>query len=93
MFTQECDSAGKVTNADASFALTQISGQEGFATLRSAAQKIQKAAATYQQLGCATNPTKAATSKEPASSIQPRALPGGAVGSESCTTPDTRSTT
>jgi hypothetical protein len=61
MFTQECADAAKATGEDASFALTQISGQDDFATLRSVAEKIQKAAATYQELGCATNPMKAAT--------------------------------
>ncbi|MET8808418.1 hypothetical protein [Streptomyces sp. NPDC004546] len=60
-FTQECGAAGKATGEDAWFALTQISGQDGFATLRSVAEKIQKAAARYQEVGCATNPTEAAT--------------------------------
>ncbi|MFF4517548.1 hypothetical protein ACFY2I_41735 [Streptomyces mirabilis] len=53
--------ATKATSEDASFALTQISGRDGFATLRSVAEKIEKAAVTYQELGCATNPAEAAT--------------------------------
>ncbi|MEU3981469.1 hypothetical protein AB0F77_15390 [Streptomyces sp. NPDC026672] len=61
VFTQACGAAVTATNDDASFALTRISGQEGFATLRSVAQEIQKAAATYRQLGCELNPVKAAT--------------------------------
>ncbi|MCX5384216.1 hypothetical protein [Streptomyces sp. NBC_00083] len=61
VFTQKCADATQGTNADASFALAQISGKDGFATLRSVAEKLQKAAATYQELGCATNPAKAAT--------------------------------
>lgn len=61
MFTQECGVAAKATSEDASFALTQISGRDGFATLRSVAEKIEKAAVTYQELGCATNPAEAAT--------------------------------
>ncbi|MGW7529838.1 hypothetical protein [Streptomyces sp. NPDC054783] len=61
MFTQACAVAAKETNTDAAYALKQIQGQQGFATLRSAAQKIQTAAATYQQWGCGTSPTKAAT--------------------------------
>ncbi|MEU9102661.1 hypothetical protein [Streptomyces sp. NPDC048361] len=61
MFTQKCADAAKATDADASFALTQISGPGGFAALRSVVGKIQKASATYQELGCATNPTKTAT--------------------------------
>ncbi|MER6075219.1 hypothetical protein ABT187_41795 [Streptomyces sp. NPDC001817] len=61
MFTQDCGAAAKATGEDASFVLTQISGQEGFATLRSVSEKIQKAAAKYQELSCATNPAEAAT--------------------------------
>ncbi|WP_405491804.1 hypothetical protein [Streptomyces sp. NBC_00096] len=60
MFTQDCDAAAKATNDDAAFSLAQIGGHEGFATLRSAAQKIQKAAARYQELGCPKNPADAA---------------------------------
>lgn len=63
MFTQECGDAAKATGEDASFALTQISKQEGFASLRSVAEKIQKATASYDELGCAKNPTEAATRK------------------------------
>ncbi|WP_328300212.1 hypothetical protein OG389_22185 [Streptomyces sp. NBC_00435] len=60
MFTQDCDAAVRTTNDDAAFALTQIGGHEGFATLSAAAQKIQQAAARYQELGCAKNPADAA---------------------------------
>ncbi len=60
MFTQDCGAAARATGADASFSLTQIRGREGFATLRSTAQRIRTAAVAYQHLGCATNPAKAA---------------------------------
>ncbi|MFE4637649.1 hypothetical protein ACFRJ1_30325 [Streptomyces sp. NPDC056773] len=57
LFTQECADAAEVTNEHATWALTRTRGrEEGFATLTAAAQKIQKAAARYQELGCAKNP-------------------------------------
>ncbi|MDD9378105.1 hypothetical protein M8Z33_15870 [Streptomyces sp. ZAF1911] len=56
LFKQECADAAEATNEHAAWALTQTRGREGFATLTSAAQKIQKAAARYQELGCAKNP-------------------------------------
>lgn len=61
MFTAECRSAAEATGADASFALEQIEHHEGFATLRSVANKLRTAVARYQQLGCANNPTSAST--------------------------------
>ncbi|MEV6042245.1 hypothetical protein [Streptomyces xanthochromogenes] len=61
MFTRQCAAAAKGTNADASFALAQVDGHEGFAALRSVAREIQNSAAAYQRLGCAANPSKAAT--------------------------------
>ncbi|MFB7510366.1 hypothetical protein [Streptomyces broussonetiae] len=61
MFTAKCGSAAKATGADASFALEQIERHEGFATLRDVAEKLRIAVTRYQQLGCADNPTEAAT--------------------------------
>ncbi|WP_161245212.1 hypothetical protein [Streptomyces sp. SID1034] len=61
MFTRQCAAAAKGTKADASFALAQVDGHEGFAALRSVAREIQNSAAAYQRLGCAANPSKAAT--------------------------------
>ncbi|MFI5764681.1 hypothetical protein ACIA8F_27600 [Streptomyces sp. NPDC051563] len=59
LFTQECADAAGATDEDAAFALTTIGGRPGFATLTSAAQKVQKAAVRYQELGCAKNPADA----------------------------------
>ncbi|MCF1508125.1 hypothetical protein [Streptomyces glomeratus] len=61
MFTAECVSAAEATGADASIALEQIGRHEGFATLRSVAEKLRTAVARYQRLGCAGNPAKAST--------------------------------
>lgn len=59
LFTQECADAAEAANEHAAFALTRTRGREGFATLTSVAEKIQKAAARYQELGCAKNPADA----------------------------------
>ncbi|MEV6722062.1 hypothetical protein AB0M94_14170 [Streptomyces xanthochromogenes] len=61
MFTRQCAAAANGTDADASFALAQVDGHDGFAALRSVAREIQNSAAAYQRLGCAANPSKAAT--------------------------------
>ncbi|MGI5512410.1 hypothetical protein [Streptomyces sp. CA-106131] len=61
MFTAQCGSAAEATAADASFALEQIERHEGFETLRSVAGKLRTAVTRYEQLGCAGNPTGAAT--------------------------------
>ncbi|MDT0469782.1 hypothetical protein [Streptomyces gibsoniae] len=61
MFTAKCASAAEAAGADASFALEQIERHEGFATLRSVAEKLRTAVTRYQHLGCADHPTGAAT--------------------------------
>ncbi|MDX3077737.1 hypothetical protein [Streptomyces sp. MI02-7b] len=61
MFAAECGDAAKVTGADASFALEQIEGRQGFATLRAVAVELRAAVASYQRLGCADHPAATAT--------------------------------
>ncbi|MDX3236104.1 hypothetical protein PV392_10475 [Streptomyces sp. ME03-5709C] len=61
MFTAECGSAAEAAGVDASFALQLIERREGFAALRSVAERLRAAAARYQKLGCADNATGAST--------------------------------
>ncbi|MEU6343037.1 hypothetical protein ABZ883_19095 [Streptomyces sp. NPDC046977] len=61
MFAADCGLAARAAGADASFALEQIEGQRGFATLRTVAQKLRTAVASYERLGCAGDPAPAAT--------------------------------
>jgi hypothetical protein len=61
MFTAKCKAAAEATSSAAGLALSEINGREGFATLRSVAQKLQAAVRTYEQLGCATGPTASDT--------------------------------
>ncbi|MDX3215457.1 hypothetical protein PV318_07965 [Streptomyces sp. ME02-6991-2B] len=61
MFTAECGSAAEAAAADASFALQLIERREGFAALRSAAERLRTAVSRYQQLGCADDATGVST--------------------------------
>ena len=61
MFTAACGSAATATGADAAFVRQQIQPHQGFATLRSVTDKLMTAVSTYSRLGCAANPTAAAT--------------------------------
>ncbi|GAA3070063.1 hypothetical protein GCM10020254_12320 [Streptomyces goshikiensis] len=59
VFTEECGEAADYTREAARFALDEIDGRSGFATLATTARKLDKAAATYRDLGCAKNPAAA----------------------------------
>ncbi|MEV5988773.1 hypothetical protein AB0L85_27835 [Streptomyces sp. NPDC052051] len=61
MFTAKCKAAADATSDAAGLALSEIDGRQGFATLDSAARKIQAAVRTYETLGCAQGPTRADT--------------------------------
>ncbi|WP_158754761.1 hypothetical protein [Streptomyces sp. NRRL F-2580] len=61
MLTAKCKAAADATSDAAGLALTEIDGRQGFATLDSAARKLQTAVRTYETLGCATEPTAADT--------------------------------
>lgn len=61
MFSKTCAQAVAATGKDATLALTQIQGRNGFATLTTVARNLQSAVHTYQQLGCATKTTSDTT--------------------------------
>ncbi|MCX4529784.1 MULTISPECIES: hypothetical protein [unclassified Streptomyces] len=63
VFTEECGEAADYTREAARFALDEIDGRSGFATLGNAARKLDKAAAAYRDLGCAKAPSAAAARK------------------------------
>ncbi|MFG2714666.1 hypothetical protein ACGFX2_29550 [Streptomyces goshikiensis] len=58
-FTEECGEAADYARETARFALDEIDGRSGFATLGTVARKLDKAAAAYRDLGCAKGPAAA----------------------------------
>lgn len=58
MFTPACQGAADAVGQDAAQALKVISGKTGFATLRSAATRLQKAVDQYNALACSKAPSE-----------------------------------